>query len=314
MFFAKSSRRRATLAGAATAIAAALMATLAAPAGAAPQSNEPSDARLMSIIKSYTDANKAEAEDAGPQKDTMIIGGKKEYVRAYPYMAQVFFQDKQGRGYFCSGSVVGPRKILTAAHCVYGRDMRAGGVVVTGASHLADGSSLYGGKLHRISKQWRHPKYNSKTFDNDVAVLTLSTATSAKPVKVTTASDTASYKPGTKAVALGWGRTTSRNQNISDHLRKAEMPINADSKCSSPNVWGSRFIKGHMLCVGKPATGSDNGTVTICNGDSGGPLVVNGRVVGITSWVVLDCVARGAYPVFVKYSAYANIVAPQLRN
>ncbi|MEV8530762.1 serine protease [Streptomyces sp. NPDC051211] len=308
MFFAKSSRRRSGLAAAATGIAAALMATLAAPANAAAQSAEPTDAELMSIIKNYTDTN-----PVGPEKDALIIGGSQASIKQYPYMAQVFSTDSQNRGYFCSGAVVSPTKILTAAHCVVNRNWKKG-AVVTGATHRADSSSLYGGKVFAVKKAWAHPAYNASKIDNDVAVLTLAKPTNAKPIKVTTSSDKASYKPGTSALALGWGRTSSKSPNLSPNLKKAWMPIQADSKCSSPNVWGNRFIKGHMLCVGKPASGSNAGTTTICNGDSGGPLVVNGRVVGITSWVVKDCVWKGAYPVFVKYSWYANTVSKQLRN
>lgn len=303
MIFSKSVRRF-TAAGFASAIAAGLLATSAAPAGAA---TAPQVADAQSIIKSVTGNDR-------PEADSYIIGGSKTTIKSYPYMAQLFVQDAQGRGYFCGGSVVSSRKILTAAHCVNGRNYVTKGVVVTGATRVATSNNLYGGKVFRIKKQWQHPRYNSRTFDNDVAVLTLAAPTRAKTIKVTTASDKASYRPGTKATAVGWGRTSSTNQNISSYLRRATLPIQADSKCASPSVWGNRFVKGHMLCVGNKTTGSDRTTVAPCNGDSGGPLVVNGRVVAVTSWGVVNCVQKGLYPVYAKYSAYANIIAPQLRS
>jgi hypothetical protein len=67
-----------------------------------------------------------------------------------------------------------------------------------------------------------------------------------------------------------------------------------------------------MVCAGTPATGSDTGTTTACNGDSGGPLVVGGRIVGVVSWGVEDCVAKGAYSVFTKVTTYVGAAYAQI--
>ncbi|MEV7612491.1 serine protease [Streptomyces sp. NPDC089799] len=298
--------RPAAIAGAV--LSAAMLAAVSAPANAATASGDMTEAEMLSVIKSYADAN-----PTGPEKDSLIIGGAYADIKQYPYMAQIFTQDSKGNGYFCSGSVVGPKKILTAAHCLAGRDAKKT-VVVTGAKHRADSSSLYGGKLYAASKHWVHPAYNAKKIDNDIAVVTLSKATAAKPIKTTWSGDTASYKPGTKATALGWGRTSGKaNSPLSPWLKKVDLPIQSDWTCKN-KYWGNTYIKGHMVCAGKPASGSDAMTNTICNGDSGGPLVVNGRVVGINSFVSgLGCTAKGSYPVFVKYSWYSKTVAPQIK-
>ncbi len=93
-------------------------------------------------------------------------------------------------------------------------------------------------------------------------------------------------------------------------LKSATLPIQSDATCAE--AWGSDFVKGHMVCAGEPATGSDEGTVSACNGDSGGPLVVGGRIVGVVSWGVEDCVAEGAYSVFSKVSTYAGVTYPRV--
>jgi hypothetical protein len=67
-----------------------------------------------------------------------------------------------------------------------------------------------------------------------------------------------------------------------------------------------------MTCAGPPASGRDSGTTAICSGDSGGPLVVNGRIVGVVSWNVTDCVAKGAYSVFTKVSKYVGAAYPRV--
>ncbi|MFD4551597.1 trypsin-like serine protease [Streptomyces sp. NPDC058466] len=248
--------------------------------------------------------------------DPKIIGGSETTITSAPWMAQLWYYDDKGTtdtsddlGFFCGGSVVSPTKILTAAHCVKGYDWYHYGAVLTGTSQLPTSDSsgntdLHGGTVSLPLRQWNHPSYNSTTIDNDIAVITLDSPAKATPIRMTTSGDTASYAAGTSAKLYGWGRTSSTTQDISQTLKTATLPINSDSTCTG--AYGSEFVKGHMVCAGKPATGSDTGTTTACNGDSGGPLVVGGRIVGVVSWGVQDCVAKGAYSVFTKVSTYVG--------
>ncbi|NEE13457.1 trypsin-like serine protease, partial [Streptomyces sp. SID7499] len=125
--------------------------------------------------------------------------------------------------------------------------------------------------------------------DNDVAVLTLFDPVAAKPLPVMANTDTGLYAPGTQAKVYGWGRTTSTNDDISTTLRSATLPIVSDATCRGS--YGSSFVAGHMVCAGKTGA-SDAETVGACNGDSGGPLVIGGKLAGIVSWGVLDCVGE----------------------
>jgi secreted trypsin-like serine protease len=254
--------------------------------------------------------------------DPKIIGGSETTISTAPWMAQLWYYDDKGTtdesddlGFFCGGSVVSPTKILTAAHCVKGYNWFKYGAVVTGTAQLPTSDSsgntdLHGGTVSLPLRQWNHPSYSSTTIDNDIAVVTLDTPVTAKPIRMTTSGDTASYASGTKATLYGWGRTSSTTQDISQTLKTATLPINSDSTCSG--AYGSDFIKGHMVCAGTPATGSDTGTTTACNGDSGGPLIVGGRIVGVVSWGVQDCVAQGAYSVFSKVSTYVGAAYPRV--
>ncbi|MEV5429860.1 trypsin-like serine protease [Streptomyces sp. NPDC052701] len=249
--------------------------------------------------------------------DAKIIGGTTTTLTSAPWMAQLWYHDDRGTtgttddiGFFCGGAVVAPAKILTAAHCVKGYDWHAKGAVVTGTSQLASGDDLHGGTATGVWRQWNHPSYNATTLDNDIAVLTLPHPVRATPIRMTTSGDTASYAAGTSAKVYGWGRTSSTSQDISDTLKTATLPIRSDSTCAG--YYGADFVKGHMVCAGTPASGSDTGTTTACNGDSGGPLVVNNRIVGVVSWGVRDCVEKGAYSVFAKVSAYVGAAYPRI--
>ncbi|MFF7825726.1 trypsin-like serine protease [Streptomyces rochei] len=245
--------------------------------------------------------------------DPKIIGGTETTISTAPWMAQLWYYDDTGAetvSFFCGGAVIAPTKILTAAHCVDGYDWYGHGAVITGTAQLPEEDDLHGGTVSGVWRQWSHPSYDAVAIDNDMAVLTLPNPVDAKPIPMTTADDTASYAAGTDAKVYGWGRTSSTSPLISQVLKSATLPIQSDATCAE--AWGSDFVKGHMVCAGEPATGSDEGTVSACNGDSGGPLVVGGRIVGVVSWGVEDCVAEGAYSVFSKVSTYAGVTYPRV--
>ncbi|MFD7814147.1 trypsin-like serine protease [Streptomyces sp. NPDC059785] len=254
---------------------------------------------------------------AASRIDPKIIGGTTTTISTAPWMAQLWYYDDKGTsaetddtGFFCGGAVISPTKILTAAHCVDGYDWYANGAVVTGTSILATGDDLHGGTVSGVWRQWDNPSYKASTIDNDIAVLTLPNPVTAKPIAMTASGDTTSYKAGTKATVYGWGRTSSTSEDISETLKKATLPIQSDSTCSG--AWGSYFVKGHMVCAGDPASGSDSGTTATCNGDSGGPLIVGNRIVGVVSWGVEDCVEAGTYSVFSKVTSYAGVTYPRV--
>ncbi|MET8828200.1 trypsin-like serine protease [Streptomyces sp. NPDC004610] len=249
-------------------------------------------------------------------KEAKIIGGTTTGITSAPWMAQLWYFDDRGTtgtaddiGFFCGGAVVSPTKILTAAHCVKGYNWYANGTVITDTAKLPTDTGT-DGTVRLPLRQWQHPSYNARTLDNDIAVITLDIPVKSKPIPMTTAGDTASYAAGTSAKVYGWGRTSSTSDEISPLLKTATLPLQSDTTCT--RAWGTEFVKGHMVCAGKPATGSDTGTVSACNGDSGGPLVVNNRIIGVVSWGVEDCVARGAYSVFTKVTSYVGAVYPRI--
>ncbi|MER6185444.1 trypsin-like serine protease [Streptomyces sp. NPDC001652] len=243
--------------------------------------------------------------------DAKIIGGSTTTITSAPWMAQLwYYDDTTDTGFFCGGTVVSPTKILTAAHCAKGYDWAKYGAIVTGATKLPDDAGNTTGAVSGVVRQWTHPSYSSRTIDNDIAVLTLATPTKSTPIRMTTSTDTASYAAGTSAKVYGWGRTSSTTQDVSDTLKTATLPIQSDSTCAG--YYGTDFVKGHMVCAGKPASGSDAGTTSACNGDSGGPLVVGGRIVGVVSWGVVDCVEKGAYSVFAKVKTYLGAAYAQV--
>ncbi len=253
-----------------------------------------------------------------------IIGGKETTISAAPWMAQLYFADAAGNGYFCGGVVVAPTKIATAAHCVKGIKWYDTGTVITGTDQVptdtgqtdADGNPIFdfhGGELRGAYRQWNHPQYNPSTIDNDVAVLTLTSPVKAKPLTIMQPTDTALYTAGTDAKVYGWGRTSSTNPDSgSDKLKVADADINSNAACRT--AYGSSYVVGHMVCAGAAPTGDDATSETTCNGDSGGPLVAGGKLVGIVSWGDINCSAQGKYGVYAKVSTYATPIRARVHD
>ena len=51
-----------------------------------------------------------------------IVGGENTQINEYPWMALLRLKQQASSGFFCGGTLINSRWILTAAYCVYNID------------------------------------------------------------------------------------------------------------------------------------------------------------------------------------------------
>jgi secreted trypsin-like serine protease len=211
-----------------------------------------------------------------------VIGGTAVPQGGAPYA--VYIQASTGGGTYvsCTGSVIAPTIILTAAHCVFNK--------ATGALLAPSAISVSSGSVNRppssppptanVAAIRPDPYYNPASFQADAALLVLSAPTTAPPVALATTANGALYEPGTLATFSGWGETVADvASSAPTQLQSGTVGILANAACQA----AVEYHPGYTLCTGGP-----NYRPATCHGDSGGPLVVataSGPVqIGITSY------------------------------
>ena len=176
-----------------------------------------------------------------------------------------------GTSEFCTGALIGPKTVLTAAHCIYAYGQGQTYYVLFGTDVSTPTSYV------QVAAQFKHPNYTGSNPGYDVGVLKLATAVlgvtpiEPNPVALTSSDVGKPIRHVGFGTTSGTGSGGGTKREVTYNLRQV-TPLEIESGASGRQT---------------------------CGGDSGGPalMVTAGsaaeRVVGTVSYGDPDCVQYG---------------------
>jgi trypsin len=223
-----------------------------------------------------------------------IVGGEPTTIQEHPWQVALNVTIG-GEIYLCGGSIVADRWVLTAAHC-FNPATKAGEVKAkAGATNY-----VTEGAWSDAEKVIIHEAYDSKTYENDIALVRLRATPNGKVIPLVNSK--LEIPAGQPLEVTGWG-ATSEGGDLAIRLLKASVPYVDNATCNAPEAYNGR-IKAGMLCAGYHGGGTDS-----CQGDSGGPLVwktANGPVLaGVVSFGE-GCARKLKYGIYTRVANYAD--------
>jgi secreted trypsin-like serine protease len=256
-----------------------------------------------------------------------IVGGEDAFPLSWGWA--VSFQKPLGE-HFCTGSIVSPLHIITAAHCFAKEENITLVNVVVGIDKLTESDSETA-QVRSIRSLTIHPEYNRLTKVHDIAVvqlnesLDISSETSLARLcfpRIEPSNRETEYPADSVSlVAIGWGLLSSDDLWAPDNLQ--QVIVNA---VSVHNETCKEFIanSSFQFCAGVDGGGKGKKVhfhnliercfirnLDTCQGDSGGPLMrfesaqKQWVLAGVTSFG-LGCADPRYSGVYTRASAYRN--------
>lgn len=216
--------------------------------------------------------------------------------------------------YLCGGALVTKRHVVTAAHCL--RDDMA--TVLLGEYVLKNDTDGANPEEFKIIKKSPHEAYNSRTFDNDIAVITFDRDVGFRegiqPICLPSATPGVIEErfAGSGTYVTGWGAKEFRGPT-SNTLLQALIQVTTPEYCSEKfSQFSNVQIDETKICARDVNAESASLIKDACQGDSGGPLMLDRRgddgkfryhLIGVVSFG-FKCAVPGFPGVYTRITEY----------
>ncbi len=269
-------------------------------------------ASILTIFVTDSTAGPGMKENSLRKAEPRIVDGYEATPGAWPWMAALMYDYLGQERCECGGSLIAPKWVLTAAHCVeklnennqHDGYMNPADIrVIIGVHDLRNDP----GERIKVTRIFPHPSYVSKSVP-DVALLELEKEVPQNTVPIYRGEESLAGKEGT---VLGWGVTSPDGTTSTEKLQQVELLIISNETCNHAYNQVGLGITGYEICAGIVGGGKDS-----CQGDSGGPMVVwdNGvrKLAGIVAWGQ-KCGDPELYGVYTRVSSVVGFIDKHLK-
>jgi secreted trypsin-like serine protease len=234
---------------------------------------------LAAIACAFVLAALAASPAAASTAQTSVVNGAQTPIAALPSLA---FIRHKAPSYIrhggpaeietCTGTVVAPRIVLTAGHCVQSPrgNLRTttGFRVATGVSDIRSASAS---QFSRVSRVLIIPGYNPGILRYDVGLLILAQPVAAAPMRLAQPAEANLLAKGTPLTIAGWGFPAKPPAQVSSPLRSGQTTIGSTADCEHFKAGEARgFYPEFQFC----AFATPESKTISCKGDGGGPGIV----------------------------------------
>ncbi|XP_019870922.1 CLIP domain-containing serine protease HP8-like [Aethina tumida] len=273
----------------------------------------------------------------GVDTQNRIFGGESADLDEFPWMVLVEYErPSKVRGFYCGGVLINEKYVLTAAHCVIGKDLPKDWKLISvrlGEYNTDTDIDCIDYKVgnyrdcapepQNIAVEERIPHEAYDPYDvnqeNDIALLRLVKpavySEYVRPICLpTTAAELSKDYTSKNVYVAGWGKTENRSE--SNIKLKLMVPVRSPQDCTSTyrkaNV---NLSPQNQICAGG-IKGKDS-----CRGDSGGPLMSLEANEGSINWFSIGVVSFGPTPcgmenwpgVYTNVANYVRWIVGKLR-